>query len=185
MFEQVILKIQQLGHPVLRQQARIVTVDEILSLEMTLLIQAMHNTLRDAPGVGLAAPQVGLALQLIIIEDRPQYQQALSAAELAQRKRQPIPFHVIFNPKIVAVGTQQVSFAESCLSFNAIAPVARYETVTVSGLNEKAQPVTINAEGWYARILQHEIDHLQGIICIDHMSPQTITTRENFLRFHA
>lgn len=177
------LKIVQVGEAVLRQQARRLTPDEILSQEIQGLIRLMHETLRDAPGVGLAAPQIGLSLQLAIIEDRPEYHKDLSPQVLAERRRQPVPFQVMINP-VIELGPSRVEFFEGCLSlagFSALVP--RALTVRVEGLNERAEPVVIQAEGWHARILQHEFDHQQGILYVDRMRSRSLTTNENLARY--
>jgi peptide deformylase len=91
--------------------------------------------------------------------------------------------HVIINPRL-ALGKETVEFFEGCLSlpgFTAIVPRAR--AVTVECLNERAEPVTIHAHGWYARILQHEIDHLRGTLYIDRMLTRSFMGRENFERY--
>jgi peptide deformylase len=177
------LKLVQVGEPVLRNPARELTRDEIQSPEIRQLIEFMHDTLRDAPGVGLAAPQVGENLQLAIIEDLPEYSRNLTAEQLTERERKPVPFHVIINPTLSPVGEPEVEFFEGCLSLNGFtALVPRYRTVRVDCLDEHGQPKTIEASGWYARILQHEIDHLQGTLYIDRMHSRTFMSLDNFTR---
>jgi peptide deformylase len=179
----MILKIRQAGEPVLRQQARAVTREEILSPSLQELVALMRETMRDAPGVGLAAPQIGLPLQLAVIEDRQEYIDKLPAGHAEERGRKAVPFHVIFNPAITLVG-EAVPFFEGCLSvagFSAVVP--RSLSVRVECLNHRAEPVAIEAEGWYARILQHEIDHLHGGLYIDRMDSRTFTTLDNFTRY--
>src|SRR5579875_670500 len=156
----VILKIWQAGEPVLRQRAQALTPEQIRSGETQRLIELMRETMHDAPGVGLAAPQIGLPLQLAVIEDRAAYIEKMPPEDVAERGRVPVPFHVIINPKLTLVGEQRPEFYEGCLSvagFMAIVP--RALCVHVEALNEHAEPVVIDATGWYARILQHEIDH--------------------------
>src|SRR5581483_1320103 len=151
--------------------------------EIVRLIEDMRETLQDAPGVGLAAPQVGLGIQLAIIEDRPEYTRDIPPEQLAQRERTPVPFHVIINPKIEPIGKKQVEFYEGCLSVTGfVAIVRRYREVRVTCLDENAQRRTLEARGWYARILQHEIDHLNGALYIDRMLPRTFTSLENYSR---
>src|SRR6266513_2129890 len=94
------LAIVQAGDPVLRKQSRPLTSDEIGSPSIQNLIELMRNTMREAPGVGLAAPQIGESIQLAVIEDRAEYIKDTSADELAKRQRSAIPFHVIINPKL-------------------------------------------------------------------------------------
>jgi peptide deformylase len=177
------LKIVQVGDPVLRQTARPLTPHEIKSAEIQRLIADMRETMHDAPGVGLAAPQVGLAIQLAVIEDREENLRDASPDVLAERERRPVPFHTIINPKIVFAPDPTVTFFEGCLSLPGFtALVARTRTVRVECLDEKGKPRVIDAAGWYARILQHEIDHLSGCIYIDRMRSRTFGTLENFNR---
>ncbi len=178
------LKIVQAGEPLLRAQARQLTHEEIISDEIQRLIGDMRETMRDAPGVGLAAPQVGLGLQLAVIEDREELLNSLPAEELAEKQRQAVPFHVIINPKITLLGDDTADFYEGCLSlsgFSAIVPRAR--RVRVAYLDEYAEPQSVDASGWYARILQHEIDHLRGTLYIDRMQGRTFTSLDNWSRF--
>ncbi len=178
------LKIVQAGDPVLRKQSRPLATDEIRSPSIQLLIELMRDAMHEAPGVGLAAPQIGKSIQLAVIEDRAEYITDLSADQLAARQRATIPFHVIINPKLYVLDNSSAEFFEGCLSvagFQAV--VNRALSVRVECLNERAEPVTINAQGWYARILQHEIDHLNGALYIDRMKTRTLTTTENMFRF--
>jgi peptide deformylase len=174
------LKIVQTGDPVLREVARPLSVDEIRSAEIRRLIEEMRETMRAAPGVGLAAPQIGESIQLAVIEDRSDYTQDVSPDALAARQRSPVDFHVIINPKLSIVGEDNVDFFEGCLSVEGfVAIVRRAMEVRVECLNELAEPVTINARGWYARILQHEIDHLNGTLYIDRMQTRSFSSVEN------
>ena len=174
------LEIVQAGDPVLRMVARELSIDEIRSSATQQLIADMRDTMRAAPGVGLAAPQIGQSLQLAVIEDRAEYLEALSSEQLAKLQRTAVDFHVIINPKLVLIGDATVDFFEGCLSvagFGAV--VSRSLSVKVECLNERAEPLTINANGWYARILQHEIDHLNGTLYIDRMNTRSFTTLGN------
>jgi peptide deformylase len=178
----MILKIRQTGDPVLRQQARLLTPKEIRSPGIQELIALMRETMRDAPGVGLAAPQIGLPLQIAVIEDRQEYIDKLPAGQAEERNRRAVPFQVIVNP-VLTLGETPVPFFEGCLSvagFTALVP--RAQTVRVECLNERAEPVVIEAEGWYARILQHEIDHLHGRLYIDRMDTRTFSSSDNYSR---
>src|ERR1700745_1517336 len=94
------LEIVQAGDPVLRQRARALSPAEVTSKEIRDLIKSMRKCREDAPGVGLAAPQVGLSLQLAVIEDREEYHKDIAVEQLRERERRPVPFHVIINPKI-------------------------------------------------------------------------------------
>jgi peptide deformylase len=174
------LKIVQTGDPVLRKVARTLTVDEIRSPAIQELILKMRDTMRAAPGVGLAAPQIGESLQLAVIEDSIDYLKDVPPEQLERLQRSPVDFHVIVNPKLTPIGDETVEFFEGCLSvagFGAVVP--RYLNVRVECLNERAEPITIEAHGWYARILQHEIDHLNGTLYIDRMQTRSFTTVEN------
>ena len=178
------LEIVQTGDPVLRKVATLMSVDEIRSASTKHLIEQMRDTMRAAPGVGLAAPQIGESIQLAVIEDRIDYIKDISSEQLAERQRSPLDFHVIINPKISIVGETTVDFFEGCLSVAGFAAVVRRgATVRVECLNERAEPITITAQGWYARILQHEIDHLNGTLYIDRMQTRSFTTTENVDRF--
>jgi len=178
------LKIVQAGEPVLRQAGRLLTRQEILSDELQRLIRDMKETMQDAPGVGLAAPQVGLSLQLAVIEDRWELLNNLPPEELAEKDRRPVPFHVVINPQITSRGDTNVVFYEGCLSlsgYSAVVPRAR--DIRVEYLDEQGEYRSVEASGWYARILQHEIDHLQGALYIDRMYTRTFSTVENWNRF--
>lgn len=177
------LKIVQAGTPVLRQRASDLTRDQVRSDEIQQLIEFMRETMRDAPGVGLAAPQVGMGLRLAVIEDPIEYHLDLSPVELAERGRKAVPFHVIINPTLNVAGAN-VAFFEGCLSVSGLmAVVPRATSVEVNCLDHHGEARTIQASGWYARILQHEIDHLDGKLYVDRMIPQTLMTVEAHKRF--
>ena len=166
----------------MRQMSRPLSSDEITSAEIQRTIADMLETLRLAPGVGLAAPQIGLGVRMAIIEDREQYHSSWSAEQLRARRRVPIAFHVLINPELEAAENSEVEFFEGCLSVDGYtAEVPRYRHVRVRYLDEHSEPKSIEAEGWYARILQHEIDHLNGMLYIDRMKPRTFMTLKNYL----
>jgi peptide deformylase len=180
----VILKIVQAGDPVLREAARALTLPEIASAETQQLIRDMRETMYDAPGVGLAAPQIGLPLQIAVIEDPESIVDDVPATELAEKERRPVPFHVIINPVITQLGADKALFYEGCLSlsgFSAVVPRAR--TIRVEYFDERGEARIVDASGWYARILQHEIDHLHGALYIDRMQSRTFTSLDNWNRF--
>jgi peptide deformylase len=177
------IKIACVGEPVLRGETRPLTPEEIGSQRIRDLIEHMRETLSDAPGVGLAAPQIGEPLQLAIIEDKAEYHAKLSLAALAERERNPVPFHVLINPEIHLLSPPEVTFFEGCLSlpgFTGIVP--RAHRVLVEALDHLGHPVRIEAAGWYARILQHEIDHLRGTLYIDRMWSRSFSSLENYDR---
>lgn len=178
------LKIVQAGDPVLRLAAKPLNREEIASEEIQRLIRDMKETMYDAPGVGLAAPQVGVSLQLAVIEDQEELLKNVPQQELDRKARQAVPFQVLINPRIVYSGDDQAEFHEGCLSlagFSAVVP--RALSVSVEYLNERGESRSVHAAGWYARILQHEIDHLQGGLYIDRMRSRTFTSLENWSRF--
>jgi peptide deformylase len=174
-------EICQAGELVLRQPSRPLTPEEIVSPQIQDLIASMFETMRAAPGVGLAAPQIGMPLQLVVIEDRQEFIDKLAPGHSAARLRAAVAPHVIVNPRLTFEGPEEVEFFEGCLSlagFTAIVP--RALAVRVECLNERAEPVAIHARGWYARILQHEIDHLHGTLYIDRMLTRSFMAREKF-----
>ena len=179
------MKIVQVGEPVLRQAARPLSAEEIRSAQVQQLIEVMRETMRAAPGVGLAAPQVGLSIQLAVIEDPEEYLKDVSPDVLARQERSPVPFHVIINPVLhIEPGEEKVEFFEGCLSLSGFAAiVARARRARVECLDERGTPLTINASGWYARILQHEIDHLGGTVYIDRMHSRSFMSLDNLTRY--
>jgi len=178
------LEIVQAGNPILRQRARPLSLAEIRSREIQKLIESMRTCMHEAPGVGLAAPQLGLALQLAVIEDREEYHKEVPEALLQERERRPVPFHAIINANIEEIGEEKAEFFEGCLSlsgFSALVPRAR--AVRVTCLDEHGERKVIEASGWYARILQHEIDHLNGTLYIDRMRTRSFTSMENLTEY--
>jgi peptide deformylase len=181
----MLLPIVHAGEPVLRQQARALSPQEIRSKEIQKLIEHMRETMREAPGVGLAAPQIGLSLQMVVIEDRKEYHKEVSAEQLKLRERRPLPFHVVINPRIRGARDDQIlEFFEGCLSLPGFfALVPRSRSVRVECLDHRGNSKAIEASGWYARILQHEIDHLHGHLYIDRMHSRSFSSMENWEKF--
>ena len=181
----MLLPIVHAGDPVLRQESRALSPNEIKSKEVQNLIAHMRETMREAPGVGLAAPQIGVSVHLAVIEDRKEYHREISKEQMALRERRPIPFHVIINPRIQRVSDErEMEFFEGCLSvpgFFGLVPRAR--GIIVEYLDQRGNPKTIEASGWYARILQHEIDHLHGNLYVDLMSARSFSSIENWEKF--
>jgi len=178
------LDIVQVGDAVLRRRARLLAPEEIVSEAIGELIENMKETMRAAPGVGLAAPQVGVPLRMAVIEDPAEFIEKLPPGQAAERERRAVPFHVVINPVLTIVDAGPAEFFEGCLSlagFTAIVPRAR--RVRVECLNERGEPVVIDASGWYARILQHEIDHLNGMVYIDRMRSRSFSGMANYERF--
>ena len=181
----MLLPIVHAGEPVLRQKARPLSPKEIKSKDIQKLIEHMRETMRGAPGVGLAAPQIGVSIRLAVIEDRKEYHKEVSAEQLALRERRPVSFHVLINPRIRGGANHDVvEFFEGCLSLPGFfALVPRSRAVGVDCLDQHGKEKTIQASGWYARILQHEIDHLRGNLYIDHMHTRSFSSTENWEKF--
>lgn len=178
------LPIVEVGNPVLRCVARTLSPEEILSTEIQKLIAHMRETMHGAPGVGLAAPQVGHSIQLAVIEDREQYHKDIAPEQLAAKERRRVPFHVLINPRVVWQSEDTREFFEGCLSLPGYtAVVRRAHAVRVECLDETGNSRSIEAKGWYARILQHEIDHLQGHLYIDRMETRSFSSLDNFSEF--
>lgn len=141
--------------PVLRRKAHKVTE---FGKELNALIEDMIETMREAPGVGLAAPQIGVAERLIVIE----------YAEDEENEDAEPNLYVVVNPEIVETNQETVPGVEGCLSVpRLVGEVERFTELTVRGQNRRGQPIKIKATGWLARIFQHEIDHLEGVIFTD------------------
>ena len=177
------LKILAVGEPVLRKEAQGLSKEQILSPSIRDLVEHMRETLRDAPGVGLAAPQIGESLRLAVIEDKADYQKTLTEDQLRERERRDVPFHVIVNPVIELLTKPTETFFEGCLSLPGFtALVSRAKAVRVHCLDHRGEPRVIEASGWYARILQHEIDHLNGTLYIDQMQTRSFSSLDNYTR---
>jgi peptide deformylase len=162
--------IVQAGDPVLRRPALPVPPEKLGTPELRALVDEMVATMRAAPGVGLAAPQIGVGWQLIVVEDDDDRASSLSEAERAERGRSALPLTAIVNPEIELLGDARATFFEGCLSISGwSALVPRALAVGVKGLTPAGEPLSLRLEGWPARILQHEIDHLRGVLYIDRM----------------
>lgn len=140
----------------------------------------MIAAMRRAPGVGLAAPQIGVGLRMIVLEDRAEYLAKVSPEELAERERVAFDVRTFINPTLRPIGDERRVFFEGCLSVNGyVALVERFAEVEVAGVDAQGQPVTWRARGWPARILQHEVDHVNGTLYVDRMLPRTFVTGES------
>lgn len=178
--------IVQTGAPGLRTRAQEVPSERIATKEMRDLVATMIETMRAAPGVGLAAPQIGVPLRVIVLEDREDLQRGLTPEERRERERAPFPTRVFFNPVLKAVGEARAMFFEGCLSVKGfVGLVDRSLEVEVSGLDENAAPRTWRVRGWPARILQHEVDHLDGTLYIDRMHTRSFSTAEHAKALYA
>ncbi len=165
-----------LPDPVLRRKARPVTR---FDKDLQSLIEDMIETMRQAPGVGLAAPQVGISERLIVIEyaeppeddeqTPPGPGQVGETAEIEPARKPVKPkLYVMANPEIVKASTETVTGVEGCLSIpGLVGEVERFNMIQVKGQNRRGQPMKVKAEGWLARIFQHEIDHVNGVVFPD------------------
>ncbi|MGI9027610.1 MAG: peptide deformylase [Candidatus Saccharimonadales bacterium] len=177
----MLLQLYQAGEPVLRKTAKKVTKVALNQAHTQQTIELMIDTLRDHPGVGLAAPQVGENLQIIIIEDKKAYHKKLPAMLLKEQGRKPVPLQVLVNPILKVTKSDTKQYFEGCLSINGYrAVVPRAFEVEVRALDRTGQPVAFTASGWHARILQHEIDHLTGILYTDRMQVRSFMTEAIF-----
>jgi peptide deformylase len=150
----LIREIVQYGSKVLRRKAA--PVAEV-DAEVGTLIQDLFDTLGEAEGVGLAAPQIGVSRRVIVVD--------VSGAEPQQ------PPLALVNP-VIDIGQGMATAEEGCLSIPEVyGEVSRYTNVTVSALDRRGEPFQFAAEGFYARVLQHEIDHLDGKLFIDYLAP--------------
>ena len=178
----MIREIVQAGHPALRKKAAPVDPAWIGAPDFVQLVDDMVETMRDAPGVGLAAPQIGLSIQLVVIEDHPATVDTLDDDVREERSRDVVPLSVLVNPSIKTYGRQDVEFYEGCLSVSGWAAVTpRHNRVKVTALDENGEKVEYDWSGWPARILQHEIDHLKGTLYVDHMDATTFATTDNLM----
>ncbi len=172
----MIFDIVQAGDPVLRTPAQPVDVSVIGTPEFDRLIANMVETMHDAPGVGLAAPQIGLPLQLIVLQDTADDDEDADDP----RMRSTVPLTVLINPNIEFPDDEMVTFYEGCLSVSGWAAMTpRHVRARVHALNQKGEEITLDWKGWPARILQHEIDHLNGTLYVDHMETRTFATTES------
>lgn len=157
-------EIVTLPEPVLRRKAKPITK---FDKELQTLIDDMIETMRDAPGVGLAAPQVGVSERLAVIEYAEEDDDE-DGTEGAEKPAKPKQLIVIINPEIVKASEEKVNGIEGCLSIpGLLGEVERHEALQVKALNRYGKPVKLKVDGWMARIFQHEIDHLNGVLFTD------------------
>lgn len=170
-----IRKVSRMGHPVLRQRAAEIPPAQMQSPSMQRLIDDMIETMIDYEGIGLAAPQVFEPLRLIVLGDPAADPQDEAA----------IPLTVLFNPQFTAQSSECLDAWEGCLSIPQLRGVVpRSTTVAVQGYDRKGQAMEMEAEGLFARVLQHEIDHLDGVLFLDRMDDlQTLTFVEEYQRY--
>ncbi len=164
------LPIAKLGNPILRKIAETVSPKDIKSPAFQQLIDDMFETMDDANGIGLAAPQVARSLQLVV---------------MACAGEGGFPATVLINPKIVFYGSEMSEFWEGCLSVDGLrGKVTRPSSVRVLALDRQGAPLDIEATGLYATCIQHEMDHLIGKVFLDRMTDlSTLAQLEEFAEF--
>jgi peptide deformylase len=179
-----ILKIARMGHPVLRAPARPLHASEIRAPKIQQLIDDMFETMQEYQGVGLAAPQVHEGLRIFVA--------GISASAAADEDEddeadpdEEIPLVALINPEVTIVGREVVDDWEGCLSIPDIrGRVPRARQVTVRAYNRSGKKVEFDASGFTARVIQHETDHLDGVLFFDRMkSFQSLTFLEEFSRY--
>ena len=169
-----ILKVARMGHPVLRQKARALDKQELRSAVLQKFIDDMIETMHEYAGVGLAAPQVHQSLRLFV-------------AQLDPDGRADGEVVTIINPQIDVVGTDTVAGWEGCLSIPDIrGMVPRAAEIRLTALDRHGKRLEIGAKDFPARVIQHETDHLDGILFFDRMSSfASLTFMEEYSRYHA
>lgn len=173
-----ILKVAHLGHPVIRQAAASLNPQEISSREIQKLIDDLIETMREYDGVGLAAPQIHINKQLAVIEvhHNPRYPGMPE-----------VPLTILINPKITSRSKKLVQEWEGCLSIPDLrGMVPRNESLVCEAFDKNGKPVRFEASGFFARVIQHEWDHLQGNVYLDRMSDlKSLTHLSEFARYWA
>jgi peptide deformylase len=166
-----ILKVARMGHPVLRQRARPLTTTEIREASLQRLVDDMMETMHEYSGIGLAAPQVHLVLRLFV-----------AGLETEGGKLRVVPF---LNPEVTPVGDRVDEDWEGCLSIPDIrGRVPRAHEIVVKSLDRRGKPQEMVLQGFAARVVQHETDHLDGILFLDRMrSFESLTFMEEFGRY--
>ena len=168
-----ILKVARMGHPVLREKARAIEPKELKTVPLQKFIDDMIETMQEYNGVGLAAPQVHESLRIFV-------------AHLDTEGRGESEPIALINPDIEIIGNTVLEGWEGCLSIPDIrGRVPRAAQIRVTGLNRQGKRIEINAKDFPARVIQHETDHLNGILFFDRMrSFDSLTFMEEFSRYH-
>ena len=165
------LGIVQLGDPVLRATATPYE-GQLPEPLLARLITVMRTTMLAAPGVGLAAPQIGLSLAIAVVADEWE----LDAETAAARERTAVPFRVLVNPSYTPLGDERVTHPEGCLSVRGHqGERARWRRVRLTGADHTGATLDEELTGWPARIVQHETDHLRGELYLDVLPPDAVT----------
>jgi peptide deformylase len=156
----MILKVARIGHPVVRGAVRELTRSEVRSADVQRLIDDMVDTMHEYDGVGLAATQVHVPLAVAVIEVEGD----------DERTREAVPLTVLVNPKVTPLGDETVDGWEGCLSIPGLRGVVpRHRRVRLEALDRQGRPWSVDAEDFFARVVQHECDHLRGDVYLDRM----------------
>ena len=183
-----IRKVARLGHPVLRAPCRELTRSEIRSPATRRLVRDLRETMEEYAGVGLAAPQVHEPVRLAVIEfDREDAERDLEEEGRGEGKGEEGVSFTVFNPRTTVLDPSPAGFWEGCLSVPGMRGyVERPHRVRVDYLDEAAKPAHVVAEGFLATVLQHELDHLDGVLYVDRLAdPKLFAFNEEFNRFIA
>lgn len=168
--------IVQLGNPVLRNPAAQFD-GQLDDAELAELLVVMRKAMHDAPGVGLAAPQLGIPLRIAVIEDTLPQPDEIAVL----RERPPLPYFAVINPTYTPIGRDTSSFFEGCLSFSGWqAVVERHHAVQLEYQTPEGLDATRQFTGWPARIVQHETDHLNGVIYIDKANTRSLVSSAEY-----
>nr|XP_005592437.2 conserved oligomeric Golgi complex subunit 8 isoform X2 [Macaca fascicularis] len=166
----------QVGDPVLRGVAAPVERAQLGGPELQRLTQRLVQVMRRRRCVGLSAPQLGVPLQVLALELPEALCRECPPRQRALRQMEPFPLRVFVNPSLRVLDSRLVTFPEGCESVAGfLACVPRFQAVQISGLDPNGEQVAWQASGWAARIIQHEMDHLQGCLFIDKMDSRTFT----------
>ncbi|XP_055598710.1 peptide deformylase, mitochondrial-like [Uranotaenia lowii] len=168
--------VTQVGDPVLRRKADPVPSDMVTSPEVKFLVKNMIDVMRKYKLVGLAAPQIGISLRILVMEFDDRSLSQYTDAERKIKEMQKLPLTVFINPELKVTKFEKKSFIEGCGSVKGYnGEVARYVEVLLSGLDQEGSSKELILNGWNARIAQHEMDHLNGIIYTDIMKRDTFS----------
>ena len=169
--------IVQAGAPVLRQRAFEVSDAMLGSAALLRLIDVMVDVMRAAPGVGLAAPQIGIPLRVFVAEDAEERLAHAAPEALELRGRTPLPLMALINPTVSLLAGAQATFFEGCLSVRGYgALVTRAAAVDEEAVDAHGRHVHLRLQGWPARIMQHEMDHLNGTLYVDRMISRSLAS---------
>jgi len=172
----MIRPICRMGNPILRKIAEDVNPDQIKTVYFDQLIEDLRDSMKHYGGIGIAAPQIGICMKVCVIqlEGMNRYGQEIN-----------LPFTVFINPKIEVLSAENRGYWEGCLSVPGLRGfVERPQHIRVNFLNEKCEEVSIEAHGFLATVVQHELDHLFGTLYVDRVKdPQQLVFQEEFEEF--